>query len=67
LQTPEAPRPGQIIYLPWNGFTSSLYRIKARQRILLPGARAEAKARPERRSVSFATDAMARTSYPDWP
>jgi murein DD-endopeptidase MepM/ murein hydrolase activator NlpD len=58
---------GEIAAVPWNGFTSPPYRIKARQRILLPGARAEAKARPERRSVSFAADAMARTSYPDWP
>jgi LysM repeat protein len=57
----------KIAAVPWNGFASLPYRIKARQRILLPGARAEAKARPERRSVSFPSDAMARTSYPDWP
>jgi murein DD-endopeptidase MepM/ murein hydrolase activator NlpD len=57
----------EIVAVPWNGFTSPPYSIKARQRILLPGARAEAKPRPERSSVSFATDAMSKTSYPDWP
>jgi murein DD-endopeptidase MepM/ murein hydrolase activator NlpD len=57
----------EIVSVPWNGFAAPPYRIKARQRILLPGARAQAQARPERRSVSYATDAMAKTSYPDWP
>lgn len=57
----------KIAAVPWNGFTTAPYRIKARQRILLPGARAEATVRPDRRSVSFATDAMSKTSYPNWP
>jgi murein DD-endopeptidase MepM/ murein hydrolase activator NlpD len=57
----------QIAAVPWNGFTAYPYRIVARQRILLPGARAEAKPRPDRESVSFATDTMAKTSYPNWP
>lgn len=56
-----------IVNVPWNGFTSPPYSVRPRQRILLPGARLSARVRPERHSVSYATDTWAATAYKDWP
>jgi len=35
--------------------------------VLLPGARAEAKPRPDHHTLSFPSDAWADTPYKDWP
>ena len=56
-----------IVAIPWNGFSQPPYVVRPRQRVLLPGARAEAKPRPDHRTVSFPSDAWAVTPYKDWP
>jgi LysM repeat protein len=56
-----------IVTVPWNGFGAPPYAVRPRQRVLLPGERPDARPRPERRSVSYATDPWASTAYPDWP
>ena len=56
-----------IAAVPWNGFTSRPYTVRARQRVLLPGARPLVRARPDRRAVSYANDPWARSAYPNWP
>ncbi len=56
-----------IADVPWNGFGAPPYSIRPRQRVLLPGVRPSARLRPERHSISYATDSWASTAYPDWP
>jgi murein DD-endopeptidase MepM/ murein hydrolase activator NlpD len=56
-----------IVAIPWNSFSGPPYVVRPRQRVLLPGARAEAKPRPDHRAVSFPSDAWAVTPYKDWP
>jgi murein DD-endopeptidase MepM/ murein hydrolase activator NlpD len=56
-----------IVSVSWNGFSVPPYPVRPRQRVLLPGARPDARPRPERRAVSFATDSWAQTAWPDWP
>jgi LysM repeat protein len=57
----------EIVDVAWNGFRSPPYAVRPRQRVLLPGARTDARPRPERRSVSYATDSWAQTLWKDWP
>jgi len=56
-----------IVRVPWNGFVNPPYRVTARQRVLLPGARPKGEFRPEPRTVSIPGDALAGTDYADWP
>jgi murein DD-endopeptidase MepM/ murein hydrolase activator NlpD len=56
-----------VVAVPWNGFRVAPYTVRPRQRVLLPGARPAARPRPERRSVSYASDSWASTAYPEWP
>ncbi len=56
-----------IVAVPWNGFTAAPYVVRPRQRVLLPGARPDARPRPDHRQVSIMTDEWADTSYRDWP
>jgi LysM repeat protein len=56
-----------IVAIPWNGFSQPPYAVRPRQRVLLPGARAEAKPRADHRTVSFPSDSWATTPYKDWP
>lgn len=56
-----------IVAVPWNGFTRPPYTVQPQQRVLLPGARPKAAARPDRAAVSYPTDAWAATAYADWP
>jgi LysM repeat protein len=56
-----------IVAVPWNGFSQPPYFVRPRQRVLLPGARSQAKPRPDHRTVSFPSDAWATTPYKDWP
>ena len=55
-----------IVAVTWNGFTSPPYTVRARQRVLLPGARPAVRARPDRHAVSYANDAWAKSAYPNW-
>jgi LysM repeat protein len=57
----------EIVSVAWNGFSSLPYTVSPRQRVLLPGARTDARPRPDRRAVSFAADSWAQTAWPDWP
>ncbi|MCX6032356.1 MAG: M23 family metallopeptidase [Chloroflexi bacterium] len=52
--------------VPWNGFAVPPYLVQPRQRVLLPGVRLDSRPRPDRRAMSYATDAWA-ASVPDWP
>jgi LysM repeat protein len=56
-----------IAAIPWNGFTSPPYTVRPKQRVLLPGARPAAAIRADHHAVSYASDAWAKTAYPDWP
>jgi murein DD-endopeptidase MepM/ murein hydrolase activator NlpD len=56
-----------IVAVPWNGFLLPPYTVRPRQRVLLPGARPEAKPRPDHRQVSIMSDDWANTLYRDWP
>lgn len=56
-----------IVAVPWNDFSQPPYVVRPRQRVLLPGARADAKPRPDHRTVSFPSDTWAVTPYKDWP
>jgi LysM repeat protein len=56
-----------IVAIPWNDFAGPPYTVRPRQRVLLPGARGEAKPRPDHRTVSFPSDTWAATPYKDWP
>ncbi len=55
-----------IVAVPWNGFTAPPHTIVPRQRILLPGARADAALRPDRHVVSIMSDDWSHTDYKDW-
>lgn len=57
----------QIVAVPWNAFSSAPYRVVAKQRILLPGARPDAKPRADRAVVSKPSDQWGGTEYQDWP
>jgi hypothetical protein len=57
----------QIVAIPWNGFTSAPYTVTPKQRVLLPGARPDAKPRADRNSVSLPSDKWGNTPYQDWP
>jgi len=57
----------EIAAVAWNGFSTPPYTVRPRQRVLLPGARPDARPRPERRAVSYAADSWARTAWPTWP
>jgi murein DD-endopeptidase MepM/ murein hydrolase activator NlpD len=56
----------EIAAVPWNGFSTPPYTVRPRQRVLLPGARPDARPRPDRRAVSYATDSWAQTAWPEW-
>jgi LysM repeat protein len=56
----------EIVAVAWNGFSTPPYTVRPRQRVLLPGKRPDARPRPERRAVSYASDAWAKTAWPDW-
>jgi LysM repeat protein len=56
-----------IVDVAWNGFARPPYSVRPRQRVLLPGARTDARPRPERRAVSYATDPWAQSAWPNWP
>ena len=55
-----------IVVEPWNGFLYPPYSVRARQRVLLTGARVNAAARPDRHAVSIMSDDWARTDFKDW-
>ena len=55
-----------IVAVPWNGFFYPPYTVRARQRVLLPGARVNAAARPDRHTVSIMSDDWAGTDFKDW-
>jgi LysM repeat protein len=57
----------QIVEVPWNGFTSAPHVVVPKQRILLPGARADARPRADRATVSRPTDQWGGTIYEEWP
>lgn len=57
----------EIVAVPWNGFTWPPYTVQTQQRVLLPGARPNATARPDRAAISYPADAWASTAYADWP
>ncbi|MGC8782197.1 MAG: peptidoglycan DD-metalloendopeptidase family protein [Anaerolineae bacterium] len=56
-----------IVALPWNGLKGPTDPIVPRQRILLPGARPDARPRPDHHQVSVMADDWAQTPYRDWP
>jgi len=56
-----------IAAIPWNGFSQPPYAVRPRQRVLLPGARVEARPRPDHRTLSFPSDSWAVTPFKDWP
>lgn len=56
-----------VVAVPWNGFVYPPYTVRARQRVLLPGARVDATPRPDRHIVSTMTDEWAQTAHRDWP
>jgi murein DD-endopeptidase MepM/ murein hydrolase activator NlpD len=57
----------QIVAIPWNGFIYAPYGVSPKQRILLPGARPDAKPRADRTVVSRPSDQWGATPYQDWP
>ena len=57
----------QIVALSWNGFRQTPYTVQPKQRILLPGARPAAFARPDRRALSVPDDDWAHSPWPFWP
>jgi LysM repeat protein len=57
----------EILGVAWNGFKLPPYTVRPRQRVLLPGARVDARPRPERYTVSRAADSWAQTAWPNWP
>lgn len=56
-----------IVAVPWNSFRAPPYTVQPRQRVLLPGARPDARPRPDHRQVSIMADEWADTLYRDWP
>lgn len=56
-----------IVAVAWNGFTTPPYRVTPKQRILIPGARTDAKPRADRKAVSRPADQWGGTAYEDWP
>lgn len=58
---------GEIAAVSWNGLQGPPYRVQARQRILLPGARPNAKPRADRAEISRPADQYGGTVYEDWP
>jgi hypothetical protein len=56
-----------IAAIPWNGFSQPPYPVRPRQRVLLPGVKAEARPRADQRRISFPSDSWAVTPYKDWP
>jgi murein DD-endopeptidase MepM/ murein hydrolase activator NlpD len=56
-----------IVAVPWNGFYYAPYRVIPKQRILIPGARTDAKPRADRSLVSRPNDQWGGTVYQDWP
>ena len=56
-----------IVAVPWNGFIAPPYRVEPKQRILIPGARTDAKPRADRKIVSRPPDQWGGTVYEDWP
>jgi LysM repeat protein len=54
-----------IVAVTWNGFMQPPYVVRPRQRVLLPGARANAT--PPPRLPSRPSDVWAGTFYEDWP
>jgi LysM repeat protein len=57
----------QIAAVPWNGLVYPPYHVRPKQRILLPGARPDAKPRGDRQEVSRPSDQWGDTPYQDWP
>jgi murein DD-endopeptidase MepM/ murein hydrolase activator NlpD len=57
----------EIVVVAWNGLIGPPYHIQPRQRILLPGAKTNARFRPEPREVSYPADVWAQTEFGDWP
>ncbi len=57
----------QIVAIPWNGFSSPPYGVTPKQRILLPGARTDARPRADRTTVSRPEDQWGGTEYEEWP
>jgi len=57
----------QIVAVPWNGFGAPPYVVTPKQRILLPGARTDARPRADRATVSRPEDQWGGTEYEDWP
>ncbi len=56
-----------IVAIPWNGFSSAPYSVVPKQRILIPGARTDAKPRADRKAVSRPSDEWGGTPYENWP
>ena len=56
-----------IAAVPWNGLSWLPYRVMPKQRILIPGARTDAKPRADRKVVSRPADQWGGTAYADWP
>lgn len=56
-----------VVAVPWNGFYAPPYTVVAKQRILIPGARTDAKPRADRKIVSRPSDQWGNTPYQDWP
>jgi murein DD-endopeptidase MepM/ murein hydrolase activator NlpD len=56
-----------IVAIPWNGFSRPPYSVRPRQRVLVPGARAEATLRPDHRAGGAPSDIWSVTQYKDWP
>ena len=57
----------QIVAVPWNGFGAPPYAVAPKQRILLPGARTDARPRADRTTVSRPEDLWGGTEYENWP
>lgn len=57
----------EIVAIPWNGFAQAPYTVRPRQRVLLPGVRPQAAARPEHQAISFPADFWSATAFADWP
>jgi LysM repeat protein len=57
-----------IVAVAWNGLAGGPpYRVAPKQRILIPGARTDAKPRADRKIVSRPADQWGGTVYEDWP
>lgn len=56
-----------IVAVPWNQLAGPPYRVVPKQRILIPGARTDARPRADRATVSRPSDQWGGTVYEDWP